>query len=154
MLVQRRGIIISHIFPSSCLTLQCMAYMLLFLRGSWCLQPPVTAVAPCRPPPPLTVCSGEEDPVGATWPPYAHVSSWSTLSTLAPMPSGLRGKRTPAPSQTGEDEEGEKKCTALWPHSHSPNSPTISRSRVWVRFYCNQLKLFAWSFENPAGVSS
>lgn len=59
--------------------------------GSWCLQPPVTAAAPCRPPPPLTACSGEEGPAGATWLPCGPVLSSSTLSTLAPMPSGLRG---------------------------------------------------------------
>lgn len=71
-------VMFSYFFPGMC--------------HSWCLQLQATAAAPCRPPPPRTVCSGEEDRAGATWPPCALVLSWSTLSTRAPTPSGLRGR--------------------------------------------------------------
>lgn len=106
------------------------------LRDSSCLQLPVTAVAPCRPRPPLTACSGEEDLAGATWLPYDPVLNLSTLSTLVPMPSGLRGERTKASPQTREGLKGENNGCI---HTH----PITQLTSANFGENLNQLKLFA-----------
>ena len=91
-LVIKKFWLLSHIFLTVPLCIPAVCYLLLLLLISWCPRPPVTAAAPCLPPLPPTACWGAAAPGGVKSLRCGPASSWSTLWTLEPTPSGPRSE--------------------------------------------------------------